>query len=147
MSKSMLPRARSYQYYNTDKISEILDEVVDNIKIRDSRIKYLEEENKKLKDETYKDSELAEMKEKYESMKKDLMRGFPISEKEERRIEQWRLKHEVEVHGRDTLEKRLAAHGAADGGYTYEFYPCGIGIFGTIKCCNCGAKFDFQGAV
>lgn len=147
MNKSIIPRTRSYQYYNTEKISEILDEVVDNIKIRDSRVKYLEEENKKLKDKTYKDSELAEMKEKYESMRKDLMRGFPISEKEEKRIEEWRLKHESEVHGRDTLEKRVAGHGATGGGYTYAFYPCGIGIFGTIKCCNCGAKFDFQEAV
>ena len=43
MSKSMIPRVRSYQYYNTGKISEILDEVVSNIESRDSRIKYLEE--------------------------------------------------------------------------------------------------------
>ena len=146
MSNSMLPRTRSYQYYNTEKISEILDEVASNIKTRDSRIKYLEEENKKLKDETYKDSELTEMKKEYESMRNDLIRGFPISEEEKKHIEEWQLKHEAEAHGRNTLEKRLAGHGAAGGGYTYEFYPCGIGIFGTIKC-NCGAKFDFQKAV
>lgn len=143
MSKSMLPRARSYQYYNTEKISEILDNIAANINIRDSSIKRLEEENKKLKTETYKDSELAEMKEKYESMKKDLMRGFPISEKEEKRIEEWKKKHDKEVHGITTLDQRLRAGGCIGGRYKYTFIPTSIGIIGSIKC-NCGEEYTFQ---
>lgn len=143
MSKSMLPRARSYQYYNTEKISEILDNIAANINIRDSSIKRLEEENKKLKTEAYKDSELAEMKEKYESMKKDLMRGFPISEKEEKRIEEWKKKHDKEVHGITTLDQRLRAGGCIGGRYKYTFITTSIGIIGSIKC-NCGEEYTFQ---
>lgn len=143
MSKSMIPRAKSYQYYNTEKISEILDNITSNIKIRDSRIESLKEENKKLKNETYKDSELTNMKEKYESMKKDLMRGFPISEEEEKRIEEWRLKHDKEVHGITTLDQRLRAGGCIGGRYKYTFIPTSIGIIGSIKC-NCGEEYTFQ---
>ena len=143
MGKSMLSKARSYQYYNTEKISEIFDEVVSNIKIRDSRIKYLEEENKKLKDEAYKDSELAKMKEKYESMRKDLIRGFPISEEEEKRIEEWKKKHDKEVHGITTLDHRLRAGGCIGGRYTYIFVLTSLGVVGTVKC-NCGEKYEFQ---
>ena len=143
MSKSMLPRARSYQYYNIEKISEILDNVAANINIRDSSIKRLEEENKKLKDKTYKDSELAEMKEKYESMRKDLMRGFPISEEEEKRIEEWKKKHDKEVHGITTLDQRLRAGGCIGGRYTYTFIPTSIFTLGIIRC-SCGEEFKFK---
>lgn len=143
MSKLMIPRVRSYQYYNTGKISEILNEVVSNIELRDSRIKYLEEENKKLKDEAFKDSELTNMKEKYESIKKDLMRGFPVSEEEEKRIEEWMKKHDKEVHGITTLDQRLRSGGCIGGRYIYIFVPTSIGIIGTIKC-NCGEEFEFR---
>lgn len=140
MSKSIF---QLYQYYNTEKISEILDEVVANIKTRDSRIKYLEEENKTLKDETYKDSELTEMKEQYELMKNDLMRGFPISEEEKKHIEEWKKKHDKEAHGITTLDQRLRAGGCIGGRYTYNFVPTSIGVIGTIKC-SCGEEFEFQ---
>lgn len=144
MSKSMIPRVRSYQYYNTGKISEILDEVVSNIESRDSRIKYLEEENKKLKDEAFKDEELKRMQEKLKRTSDALMNSFQISKKEWDKIHEWKKQHEADVHGLHTLKERISAHGAAGGGYTYEFYPTGIAIFGVVKCDRCGAKFQFQ---
>lgn len=144
MSKSILPRARSYQYYNTEKISEILDEVVDNIKIRDSRVKYLEEENKKLKDEAFKDEELKMMQEKLKRTSDALMNSFQISKKEWDKIHEWKKQHEADVHGLHTLKERISAHGAAGGGYSYEFHPTSIVTFGSVVCDRCGAKFQFQ---
>lgn len=105
---------------------------------------YLRTENKKLKEDAYKDTELAKMKEKYEAMHQDLMRGFPITKKEMKNIEDWQLNHEVEKHGLDTFDKRLEAHGCCGGGYVYKFLPTSIGTIGYCICSTCGEKFCFQ---
>ena len=106
------------------------------------RIKYLEKENKELKDGTYKYSELQEMKTDLEKARANLRRGFGISEAEEKKIEEWKKKHEAEVHGAVTTSQRLKLGGCCGGGYTYMFIPTSIGIIGEIKC-NCGEKFTF----
>ena len=110
----------------------------------EKRIKYLEEENKRLKDEAYKDIELNNMKEQLDNMKKDYWRGFPISEQEQEAIEKWKKKHDEEVHGFTTVKLRLKAGGCCGGRYTYRFVPTSIGISGKIIC-SCGAEFEFQG--
>lgn len=130
-------------YRSPKDIAEMFGEILDNYQSKEETIEYLRKENKKIKDEAYKDSELNSMKKELEKTKEDLYRGFPISEKEEKAIEEWQLKHEAEAHGRKTLEQRLAAHGAIGGGYTYHFIPTSIGTIGTIKC-SCGEEFTFQ---
>lgn len=50
------------------------------------KIKYLEEENRKLKDDAYKDVEMARMKSQFDEMKADYYRGFPIAESEEKKL-------------------------------------------------------------
>lgn len=107
-----------------------------------SRIKYLEEENKRIKDELYKDNELAKMKDALECMKKDYWRGFPISEDEKKSIDKWKEKHEAEVHGAITLGQKLKRGGCIGGNYSYCFIPTSIGVSGKIKC-SCGAEFEF----
>ena len=106
-------------------------------------IKYLQEENKKLKDEHYKDEKVQEMQEKLAKMEKEWRRGFPITEQEEKSIEEWVKNHEAKVHGLTTDKMRLAAQGAAGGRYTYIFLPTSLGTSGVIKC-SCGAEFEFQ---
>lgn len=130
-------------YRSPKDIAEMFGEILDNYQSKEETIEYLRKENKKIKDEAYKDSELDCMKKELEKTKEDLYRGFPISEKEEKAIEEWRLKHEAEAHGRKTLEQRLAAHGAIGGGYTYVFTPTSIGVVGEVKC-SCGETFTFQ---
>ena len=130
-------------YKSSKDIAEIFGEILDNYESNERTIKYLREKNQELKKEAYKDSELASMKKELEKAKEDLYRGFPISEEEEKSIEEWRLKHEAEAHGRDTLEKRLSAHGAIGGRYTYIFTPTSIGVIGEIRC-SCGETFIFQ---
>lgn len=129
--------------YFTDSVSDLCQGIIDKTDTYEKRIKYLEEENKKLKDEHYKDSEMQRMKAELKKAKEDLYRGFPISEEEEKRIKEWQDKHDAEVHGLKTLKERVHAGGCIGGRYSYEFVSTSIGVVGTVKC-NCGAKFTFQ---
>lgn len=125
-----------------------LDKALRAIKLRNihdqDRIKYLEDENKKLKEEKYKDEELTTMKTKLDKMQKEYYRGFPISEEENNRIRSWMNKHDEEVHNAYTLSEKLRLGGCCGGRYSYHFIPTSIGTTGTVKCCSCGAEFTFQ---
>lgn len=104
-------------------------------------IKRLEEENKKLKDDVWKDEELQKMKIELERMRSDYHRGFPITEDEQERINAWKKKHEEEVHG---VRNDVPSYKRGTGGsYSYHFYPTSIGTSGVIRC-SCGAEFEFQ---
>lgn len=72
--------------YFTDSVSDLCQGIIDKVDTYEKRIKYLEEENKKLKDEHYKDSEMQRMKTELEKAKDDLHRGFPISKEDDVRI-------------------------------------------------------------
>lgn len=126
-----------------------LDESVRSIKAHirsvEMRNKYLEEENARLKDEAYKDTQLQEMRESMERMRQEIRYGFPVDEEEHRRLEEWKRKHDEEAHGADYSQKKFRYSGAIGGSYTYRFTPTSIGTFGTCVC-SCGAKFDFQEA-
>lgn len=129
--------------YFTDSVSDLCQGIIDKVDTYEKRIKYLGEENKKLKDEHYKDSEMQRMEAELKKAKEDLYRGFPISEEEEKRIKEWQDKHDAEVHGLKTLKERVYADGCIGGKYSYKFVSTSIGVVGTVKC-NCGAKFTFQ---
>ena len=65
-----------------DQTPYIIKNVEDGLKKRDEEITRLREENKRLRDEAYKDSELQMMKRKMQAMQEELNRGFPITEDE-----------------------------------------------------------------
>lgn len=117
-----------------------LEECLQSIRIRDirksERIDHLLEENIKLKDAAYKDSELARMKEEIEKMRQDYRRGFPIGETEMSSIHTWTNMHNEEAHKNN-------ATGAIGGRYSYIFTPTGLGTIGRVRC-SCGAEFTFQ---
>ena len=129
--------------YFTDSVSDLCQGIIDKVDTYEKRIKYLGEENKKLKDEHYKDSEMQRMEAELKKAKEDLYRGFPISEKEQEKIREWELKHDAEKHGLKTMEQRLRAGGCCGGRYTYQFVPTSIGTVGEVIC-SCGEKFTFQ---
>lgn len=129
--------------YFTDSVSDLCHGIVDKVDTYEKRIKYLEEENKKLKDEHYKDSEMQRMKSELKEAKEDLYRGFPISKEEQEKIREWQDKHDAEMHGLKTFKERVHAGGCIGGRYSYEFVDTSIGVIGAVKC-NCGAKFIFQ---
>ena len=99
---------------------------------------WLRKENERLKSEAYKDEELSKMKESYEKMKKEYYLGFPISEKEDKKIREWINK---QTEGQDF---RKASGGAIGGRFHYEFIPTSIGTIGTVIDGLTGEKFTFQ---
>ena len=124
-------------------VTQTLDAIKREFDSQNAHIIYLTNQNKKLKEEHYKDTELQKMKEELERVRADMYRGFPISAEEEKRIKEWQDKHDAEVHGLKTLKERVRAGGCIGGRYSYEFVSTSIGVIGIVKC-NCGAKFTFQ---
>lgn len=59
--------------------------IQNRIEILESQNGRLAEENKRLKNEHYKDDELSEMKDKLDKMQRAYYRGFPISDEEKRK--------------------------------------------------------------
>lgn len=148
-----MDKYKTYEYSTNDpetgswcRVYE-LDEALRAIKVRNmhdqDRIRRLESENKKLKEENYKDEELTAMRVQLEAMRKDYYRGFLISEEEQKNIRNWMDKHDEEVHNCHTLEDKIKRGGCIGGTYKYEFVPTSIGTVGTVKC-SCGAEFTFQ---
>lgn len=131
-----------YTSYNLEKdecitvhpFEECLMSIQKRYQDAEVEIEKLKKENKALKDEHYKDGELQKMQKELDSLRRDLSRGFPISEKEQKEIREWQKKHDEEEHG---------GVSAIGGRYTYEFIPTSIGTFGSVKC-TCGAKLEFQ---
>lgn len=126
------------------------NDVKDAFKTIQERIDILEGQNKRLireigrlKDKHYKDKELSTMKSQLEAMQKDYYRGFPISENEQKSIQDWMDKHNEELHNCQSLDDKIRRDGCIGGTYTYEFIPTSIGTIGTVKC-SCGAEFTFQ---
>lgn len=124
-------------------VTQTLDAIKREFDSQNAHIIYLQNQNKKLKEEHYKDTELQKMKEELERVRADMYRGFPISAEDEKRIKEWQDKHDAEVHGLKTLKERVRAGGCIGGRYSYEFVSTSIGVIGIVKC-NCGAKFTFQ---
>lgn len=124
-----------YTEYKDGKRKRILDfdECIESLCKRNFNqnecIKSLIEENCSLKSEYYKDIELQNLQSKYDELKKDAYRGFPITEEESKRINEWKYKHEMQEHPRPS--------------YSYIFTPTALGLAGRIKC-SCGAEFDFR---
>ena len=118
-----------------DSIENDLKRIYDHYRKVVNENEYLRKENERLKSEAYKDEELSKMKEKYDQMSKDYYRGFPISEKEEKKIDEW-IEKQMEKHpsGRSTI----------GGRFTYEFFPTSIGTDGSIIDGLTGDKFNFQ---
>ena len=66
---------------STEEMTGIMDQILDSVESRDNTIKYLREENEKLKNEAYKDEELQKMQEKLKRTSDALANSFQISKK------------------------------------------------------------------
>lgn len=118
-----------------DQTPYIIKNVEDGLKKRDEEIARLREENKRLRDETYKDSELQMMKSKCKEMQEELNRGFPITKDEESMINMWVINH---------MKNKHQAAGCSNGQFKYEFQEFAEVEFGTIICTKCGERFNFR---
>lgn len=118
-----------------EDIKKTLQQVYDHYRDVCNQNDWLRKENEKLKSETYKDEELTKMKERYDKMKKKYYLGFPITEEEHKKINEWIDKQ---------TEKYPGNGGAIGGRFSYEFIPTGVGTAGTIIDSFTGDKFTFQ---
>ena len=62
----MISRGKSCMYKNSKDVAKMFGEILDNYESNERTIKYLREKNQELKNEAYKDSELASMKKELE---------------------------------------------------------------------------------
>lgn len=117
-----------------EEINEKKDDLIEKLKL----------ENERLKSGVYENSVVKELEEENKRLRQDCLRGFPITEEQQKLIREWQLKHEAEIHGRKTLEERLRAGGAIGGKYFYRHIPTSIGTVGEIVCEECGRSFCFE---
>ena len=116
-------------------VDEYLEAIKVNLLKQKDTEDYLRKRIKELEDEHYKDDALREMTLKLAQVRADARRGFSISEQEEQAISAWKAKHDTLVHNNPRQY-----HGASGGGYTYKFYPSGLGTFGECVCSNCHGR-------
>ena len=124
----------------TIPLDDLFNQIKDYINSIEEKNKQLIEENKKIKDEKYAEDELASMQRKYNQMKADYYRGFPISEKESAAILNWQEEHLKNKHNVVTTKQKLAMQGAIGGIWDYKFIPTSVGIIGTCICPSCYEK-------
>lgn len=117
-----------FEEYQTNECVENLQVVIEKLRGKDKQIEYLQNENNRLKDEHYKDEELKRLQEKIESLQSNCRRGFPISEKDQEKIDKIREEH-----------KKKCPH----CGFDYLFIPTSIVTFGYVKCDVCGEEIKF----
>lgn len=85
-----------------------------------------------IKEEKWRDEELQKIQKQLEDARSDMSRGFPITKDELEQINKWKKSHDTKIH-----KNPEGYHGTAGGGYTYEFYPTGIGTFASCYCNTC----------
>lgn len=131
------------KFKNNGKLLNVLDleecfEIIrERNKDNEKTIMELTEENRKLKDEHYKDNELQVLKSQVAKLQDNLSRGFDISEEEDVAIKNWEEEHVTNAHNGRTYA------GAIGGRLSYHFTPTSIGTIGVVKC-GCGAEFCFR---
>ena len=119
---------------NPDPIMDELNKCIQHLK---NRIEDLENELKKVKDETYKDTEIKRMKEELDNIQSERFYGFDISREEYEKINSWK---------NDWFNRKRGGNhymGASGGGFTYKFVPTGLGTSGKIIATD-GEEFVFQ---
>lgn len=120
-------------------IEDYLLNIKELSKSKDNQIQKLKAENAQLKDKNYKDNELDSMKKQVESaradreaMRRDMYRGFPITEEEKEAIYNWSKEHDKKEH-----KNPRGYHGAVGGSFDYVFTPTSIGTVGVCVCGIC----------
>ena len=139
------PDGTMYRFHNNKSIShpipilnreETIDEYLDNIKVnlldKQKTIESLKKKIDGFEKEAYATKEMQDMKKQRDAALADMWRGFPITEGENKAINDWKKKHDTEAHGNPQ-----GYHGCSGGGYTYMFYPTGIGTSGVCRCDIC----------
>ena len=121
----------------TDNFNNHIKEIVAIVEAQDEIITAQREEINFLNNKYDENEEIKELKKRLREESYKNLNGFPITEDELKAINEWKEKHEAEVHNGSSYA------GAIGGRYSYHFVPTSIGTSGTIRC-SCGAEFEFQ---
>lgn len=116
--------------YTLLPIEELCDIIKLTIEQKDEQIAHLSEENKQLKEETYKDYIIHKWQKENERLRQENFNGFPISNEEKKAIENWKRQHNTLIHNNESS-------GAIGGRYNYIFTPTSIGDVGICRCSSC----------
>ena len=106
-----------------------------NIIGKQQYIKELQAKVKEMKNETYRDDEVAKLQKQLEALREDTYHSFMVTKAESEKIHEWQRKHDAEQH-----KNPNGYHGASGGGFTYKFYPTAIGTFWNCTCDTCHRK-------
>ena len=133
MSDNSYCAYRDGKFVEVPKIEDLCLALKDKFMRQEERNQYLSEENKKLKEGIWEKEETARLKAEYEKMKHEYYHlGFPITEEEKEKIDEWSKTHECTTRGT-----------RAQGYRTFLFSPTELGIVGKVKC-SCGKTFIFR---
>ncbi len=121
-----------------EDIKKALKEIMESFNDLIDENRDLRKENKALKSKHYKDRELARLSAELNASDRMIAKGFPISDEENRAIDEWVDEH-INAHGGRTRTKI-----GCSCLFHYEFSPSQLGTFGTIICDMHGDKFQFQ---
>lgn len=140
----------NYSSYLNGKFHEFngliasLDEIKKQVENTLDYAASVEDKNKELEDEHWKDKKLAEMKEKYSQLESEYHGGFPISEWQRKAIREWEDQHWTKRHNAPDNLTRIRKSGAIGGSFEYRFVPTSIGTVGKICCQACMRKVDAE---
>lgn len=111
--------------------------IKDTLDHAEEKINRTREDNKKLRDEHYKDNLVSELQCALDEAEKAMYHGFPISEKNWEDIHAWKSKHDS-IHHNSEMGHRYT--GAIGGSFIFEFCPTSIGTIGKCVCESCRKK-------
>lgn len=125
--------------YSADKDIAEAEKALDSVKsmVSDLRRRYADaaKQVRDISDEKWKDRQLEQLKAERDQAVRDSQRGFPITEQELQAIHKWQQEHDTNVHNNPKQY-----HGASGGGYSFVFYPTGLGTAGDCICSSCKSR-------
>ena len=126
-------------YLEEQDIQNVLD-AIDAIKgaVIEMRRKCANAERKAkaMEDKNWKDEQLQSLKRDLQKTREDMFRGFPITEEQAKAVVSWQKEHDSRVHNNPDQY-----HGVSGGGYSYVFYPTGIGTAADCICDICKRRY------
>lgn len=128
------------KYHQFQGLDKCLDEIRYLVEDAYAYAEQTAQENEQLKDLHWENELLKEMKADRDLMEANYHRGFPITEHQEKAIQEWEENHWTTQHNAPDNKTRLAKMGAIGGSFYYNFVPTSIGTSGTICCAACMEK-------
>lgn len=126
----------TYDVIRTEKdLEQLMILLRGNILSRERNLEELRAELKHRKEEVYRDEEVARLQEQVDQYWEQLRYGFGVTKAEHEKVYQWQKNHDATEH-----KNPKGYHGVSGGGYSYVFYPTGIGTFWHCECDICKRK-------